>query len=50
MNQCWIIIGKVMWHSPKGNGITNAHDDAVENDMIKIETSPPGDNALTIKQ
>ena len=56
LNQCWLIISEVLWHSPEGNFTWNAQDmypwREFENCLFKItSTSPRGQsvNALCIE-
>ena len=47
LNQCWLIISEVLWHSPEGNFAGNApdiyHRHDFENDKFKITAASPRD-------
>ena len=47
LNQCWLIIGEVLWHSPEGNFTWNAQDiypwRELENYWFKITSASPRD-------
>ena len=53
LNQCWLIIVEVLWHSPEGNFTGNAHNIhpwyVFENDWFWITAASPSDQWVNAK-